>query len=74
MLLADIASAFPQDSENAVFWEADGVHFSSEGYEAVGSFLADLLLTSLDTIRNAVDDSPAAFEAAMPSDHGDDLV
>jgi len=36
----DVAAAFPQDGAHARFWEPDGVHFSEEGYRALGELLA----------------------------------
>lgn len=38
-LLIDLDAAFPQDAEHEAFWDPDGVHLSSAGYDAMGSLV-----------------------------------
>lgn len=44
MFLADVAAKLPQDDFHGHLWEFDHVHFSAQGYNELGDFLAALLL------------------------------
>merc|ERR1712217_266953 len=47
--LADVAMEFPQDAHHVELWEPDGVHFSPNGYEALGELLAKIFLANIDS-------------------------
>jgi lysophospholipase L1-like esterase len=42
-LLIDLAAAIPQDDAHEEFWDTDGVHLSSAGYNAMSDVIGDAL-------------------------------
>lgn len=42
-LFIDLAAAIPQDDAHMELWDADGVHFSLEGYDAMSDVIGDAI-------------------------------